>query len=171
MVKYATRTGTVEPYSIPNPGPTPKIDQEEGLPPGALDIVWVEDSRKNLYHWSEGLKWHDRLHAHATMNSARRNHKCRRPFEPKDELDFVLDSIYDPLKDPFSEKQDVYLQVGIVLPVQTVLNNLSPAFWRGFRHPFPIPLSFVPADTLSSSDGSPARAVLGRPVNQQPLTE
>lgn len=111
MVRYATKFGVETPYSIPNKGPTPKIDIEEGLPPGGLDIAWVEDGRKHLYHWSRGLKWYDRLHAHATLNSARKNVKCKRPFAPKDSLDLALSASYCPTEGVFFEKTDPCLQV------------------------------------------------------------
>lgn len=114
MVKYVSKFGVFAPYSIPNTGPTPKIDLEEGLPPGGLDIAWVDESRKNCYHWSRGLKWYERLHAHATLNSARRNAKCKRPFEPKDSLDFALDAAYCPTKGTFFEKGDPFLQVSFI---------------------------------------------------------
>ncbi|KAK6627701.1 hypothetical protein RUM43_002438 [Polyplax serrata] len=110
MVRYATKFGVETPYSIPNKGPTPKIDIEEGLPPGGLDIAWVEDGRKHLYHWSRGLKWYDRLHAHATLNSARKNVKCKRPFAPKDSLDLALSASYCPTEGVFFEKTDPCLQ-------------------------------------------------------------
>lgn len=115
MVRYATKFDTEIPYSIPNKGPIPKIDREEGLPPGGLDdIALVDDWRKNLYHWHHGLQWHERLHAHATLNSIRKHVKCRRPFAPKDQLDFVLDAVYSPVNETFSEKMDPYIQVSCV---------------------------------------------------------
>ncbi|EEB18732.1 hypothetical protein Phum_PHUM530170 [Pediculus humanus corporis] len=110
MVRYATKFGIEHPYTIPNKGPTPKIDKEEGLPLGKLDIAWVKDSIKKDYHWSRGLKWYERLHAHATLNSARKNVKCKRPFEPKDSLDLLLDAVYCPTLGVFFNKTDPCLQ-------------------------------------------------------------
>lgn len=112
MVRYAIKIGVHTPYTIPHKGPIPKIEKEEGLPPGGLDdIAWVNDSRKHLYHWSEGLQWYERLYAHATLNSIRKNFRCKRPFAPRDSLDYALASSYCPVKDVFFEKTDPCLQV------------------------------------------------------------
>ncbi|XP_015590058.1 uncharacterized protein C1orf194 isoform X2 [Cephus cinctus] len=91
-----------------NPYPIPDISREG---------IWVshgpvlgENVSVNDRRWYARLKPHERLFAHHTLNSIRKDHRLIRPKVPQDSLDLALSSIYKHDADTLVPKTYVPMQ-------------------------------------------------------------
>ncbi|KOC59522.1 hypothetical protein WH47_09044 [Habropoda laboriosa] len=92
---------------IRNPYPLPDIVRE-GLwirRPVLGNKVSAKDK-----DWSTKLKAHERLFAHHTLNSIRKDHRLLRPQVPGDALDLALTTVYVHSKDSLVPKSYIPMQ-------------------------------------------------------------
>jgi len=99
----ATEKSGNKPYLIRYRGGDPPLDRKTQLALG---------KNRNGKPSLPDVSAHERLFRHSTMNSARRSASYRPPdWVPNDRLDFVMESMYDPLENTFPEKGDPYVHV------------------------------------------------------------
>ena len=108
---------------IPNPFPVPYLLEEGKWIKGGP--VLGNDVNPNLRNWSAKLNVHERLLAHQTLNSARKNARYVLSSKvPQDSLDLKLTSIYFHDFDLFVPKSYVNIQPeSIHKPTWRVLKN------------------------------------------------
>ncbi|XP_054002721.1 cilia- and flagella-associated protein 276 [Hylaeus anthracinus] len=92
---------------VRNPYPVPDIVREGVWTrrPVLGDKVSPKDKR-----WSANLKSHERLFAHHTLNSVRKDARLMRLQVPKDALDLALTTVYTHSKDTLVPKMYVTMQ-------------------------------------------------------------
>ncbi|XP_014477903.1 PREDICTED: uncharacterized protein C1orf194 [Dinoponera quadriceps] len=94
--------------SVRNPYPVPDVSQEgTWIPRGPVLGDKVSPSDRD---WHAKLSAHERLFAHHTLNSVRRDYRLVRPKVPGDALDFALDAVYIHSRDTLVPKMYVPMQ-------------------------------------------------------------
>ncbi|XP_033225065.1 uncharacterized protein LOC117178003 isoform X2 [Belonocnema kinseyi] len=93
---------------VRNPYPVPDVSREGN---------WIQDGPylgKNIpasdRRWYTRLQPHERLFAHHTLNSVRKDSRFLRPKVPTDALDYALSSVYEHCNDSFLPKMYTHIQ-------------------------------------------------------------
>ncbi|EFN89010.1 Uncharacterized protein C1orf194 [Harpegnathos saltator] len=93
---------------VRNPYPVPDISREGAwVSSGPVLGDKVSPSDRD---WNAKLSAHERLFAHHTLNSIRRDQRLVRPKVPDDALDFALDAVYVHSRDTLVPKMYVSMQ-------------------------------------------------------------
>ncbi|XP_051161224.1 cilia- and flagella-associated protein 276 [Leptopilina boulardi] len=93
---------------VRNPYPVPDISREGNW---ILDGPYLGQSvSTDDKTWQEKLQPHERLFAHHTLTSIRKDHRLFRPQVPTDSLDYALSSVYKHCKDTFVPKMYTRIQ-------------------------------------------------------------
>ncbi|XP_077273698.1 cilia- and flagella-associated protein 276 [Temnothorax americanus] len=95
-------------FYVRNPYPVPDISREGAwISRGPVLGDKVSPSDRN---WNVKLSAHERLFAHHTLNSIRRDRRLIRPQVPHDALDLALNSVYAHSRDTLVSKMYVPIQ-------------------------------------------------------------
>ncbi|XP_011634313.1 uncharacterized protein C1orf194 [Pogonomyrmex barbatus] len=109
-------------FYVRNPYPVPDISREgTWISRGPVLGDKVSPSDKD---WNVKLSAHERLFAHHTLNSIRRDRRLVRPQVPTDALDLALNSVYAHSRDTLVSKMYVTIQP----------ETLSRETWRVLRN-------------------------------------
>lgn len=93
---------------VRNPYPVPDISREGNW---ILDGPYLGPSVSTCDKtWQAKLQPHERLFAHHTLTSIRKDHRLFRPQVPTDSLDYALSSVYKHCKDTFVPKMYTRIQ-------------------------------------------------------------
>ncbi|KAG7213046.1 hypothetical protein KM043_002377 [Ampulex compressa] len=110
-----------------NPYPVPDVSREG---------IWVtrgpvlgEKVSPQDRNWDTKLNTHERLFAHHTLNSVRRDKRLLRPKVPNDALDLALTTVYAHSKDTLVPKTYVFVQP----------ETLGRQTWRVLRNEVKVP--------------------------------
>ncbi|XP_043465479.1 protein C1orf194 isoform X2 [Leptopilina heterotoma] len=93
---------------VRNPYPVPDISREGNW---ILDGPYLGPSvSTDDKTWQAKLQPHERLFAHHTLTSIRKDHRLYRPQVPTDSLDYALSSVYKHCEDTFVPKMYTRIQ-------------------------------------------------------------